>query len=156
MPINWKEASAYKLAKQLEKNLEKFIPLPHIYNVKDSVHLMNNLYEIPLEKDMKLVSFDITNMYTNIPMKELIKTIDNMCKQNDLDRIIYKEIIQTCKLIITQNYFQHTNTQYLQEKGLAMGAPTTSIFSEIYLQYLENTKIFNILRNHQLVGYLKV
>ena len=90
MPINWKEASAYKLAKQLEKNLEKFIPLPHIYNVKDSVHLMNNLYEIPLEKDMKLVSFDITNMYTNIPMKELIKIIENMCKQNDLDRTIYK------------------------------------------------------------------
>ena len=113
--INWKEAPAYKLAKQLAKNLEKFIPLPHIYNV---------------EKYLKSVSFNITNMYTNIPMKELIKIIENMCKQNDLDRTIYKEIVKTCKLIITQNYFQHTNIQYLQEQGLAMEAPTSYIFSE--------------------------
>ena len=33
-----------------------------------------------------------------------------------------------------------------------MRAPTSSIFSEIYLQYLENTKIFNILKNYHLIG----
>ena len=36
-----------------------------------------------------------------------------------------------------------------------MGAPTFSILSEVYLQHLESTKIFYILRNHQLIGYFK-
>ena len=34
-----------------------------------------------------------------------------------------------------------------------MGAATSSILSEVYLQHLESTKIFDILRNHQSIGY---
>ena len=63
--------------------------------------------------------------------------------------------MKTCKLIITQNYFQHTNTQYLQEQGLALGAPTSSVLSEIYLHYLENSKIFDIVRDCRLIGYFR-
>ena len=36
-----------------------------------------------------------------------------------------------------------------------MGAPTSSILSEIYLQHLENTPIFNILRNSGIEGYFR-
>ena len=36
-----------------------------------------------------------------------------------------------------------------------MGAPTSSILSEIHLQYLENTKIFDILKSQQLIGYFR-
>ena len=32
-----------------------------------------------------------------------------------------------------------------------MGAPTSCIVSEIYLQYLENTKIFDILVKHHII-----
>jgi hypothetical protein len=116
---------------------------------------MNDLRDIPFEKELKFVSFDITNMYTNIPTHELIGIIKIMCKQNNLDIITYNEIIKIYDTIITQKYFQHKNSQYIQEKGLPMGAPTSSIFSEIYLHYLENTKIFNILKSHQLIGYFR-
>jgi hypothetical protein len=34
-----------------------------------------------------------------------------------------------------------------------MGASTSSMFSEIYLQHLEATRIFDILTQHQIVGY---
>jgi hypothetical protein len=33
-----------------------------------------------------------------------------------------------------------------------MGAPTESIFSEIYLQHIENTKIIDILLEHHILG----
>lgn len=37
----------------------------------------------------------------------------------------------------------------MQEEGLAMVAPTSSIFSEIYPQHIENKKIVDILfKNH--------
>jgi len=36
-----------------------------------------------------------------------------------------------------------------------MGAPTSSILSEIYLQFLENTKIFDILKDKKVTGYFR-
>ena len=92
------------------------------------MHLMKVLQEVPFKKDLKFVSFDITSMYTNIPTQELMEITENMCKQNGLDKATYKEIVKTSNLIITQNYFQYKNTQYIQEQGLAVRAPTSSIF----------------------------
>jgi hypothetical protein len=42
---------------------------------------------------------------------------------------------------------------YLQKEGLTMGAPTSSIFSEIYLQYIETTEIYDNLLESQVEGY---
>jgi hypothetical protein len=36
------------------------------------------------------------------------------------------------KVILNQNYFQHEDRIFLQKEGLAMGAPTSSILSEIF------------------------
>jgi hypothetical protein len=36
-----------------------------------------------------------------------------------------------------------------------MGAPTSSILSVIYLQYTENTKIYDILRNSRVERYFR-
>jgi hypothetical protein len=116
---------------------------------------MNDLNEISFDNELKFVLFDISNMYTNISTDELTEIIENMCKQNGLDQTIHNDIMKICKLVIAQNYFQHANNQYIREQGLAMGAPTSSLLPEIYLQHLESTKIFYILRNHQLIGYFR-
>jgi hypothetical protein len=44
---------------------------------------------------------------------------------------------------------------YIQQSGLAMGAPTSSIFSEIFIQFLENTKIYDILNQSKIIGYFR-
>ena len=128
--------------------LETFIPLPYTFNVKNASQLMNDLWDVPFDKEFELVSFDITNMYTIFPIAELIKIIEVTCKQNDLDKII-----KMCKVLTKKSYFQYRDSQYLQEQGIARGGPTSSVFSEIYLQYLENTKIFDILINDRIIGY---
>jgi hypothetical protein len=43
---------------------------------------------------------------------------------------------------------------YRQHKGLAMGAPPSSILSEFFLQYLENSRIYDLLGNH-ITGYFR-
>jgi hypothetical protein len=47
-------------------NLEMFVPLSYTLNVKNTIQLMNDLRDIPFDKDLEFVSFDITTMYTNI------------------------------------------------------------------------------------------
>ena len=59
------------------------------------------------------------------------------------------------KTVLTQNCYGFKDKTYLQIKGLAMGTPTSSILSEIYLQYLENTKILSILTKPGIEGYFR-
>jgi hypothetical protein len=65
------------------------------------------------------------------------------------------ELLQLCNVVLTQNYFTFLSPAYLQNSGLAMGAPNSSIFSEIYLQYLEGTQLLDILIRHQIIGYFR-
>jgi hypothetical protein len=59
------------------------------------------------------------------------------------------------QVIVEQNYFRFQDRIYVQNEGLAMGAPTSSIFSKVYLQYMENTKIFELLLRHKVEGYFR-
>jgi len=104
--VNLKNALSYKLAKMFVKRIQTYIPLPDIFNGKNSVQLIEELSEIPSDPNLKKASFDITNMYTNIPTKELIDIMDRMCDIYNVDRTLKQEILKRSKLLITQNCFQ--------------------------------------------------
>jgi hypothetical protein len=74
-------------------------------------------------------------------------------QEHNLEGALIREILTVTKIIIAQNYFSFKGKTYLQKKKrLAMGAATSPILSEIYLQHLENTKIFYILGNSRVEG----
>jgi hypothetical protein len=78
-----------------------------------------------------------------------------MSIRNQLDRKITNELIMMTRTVLEQNYFTFKNETYFQLSGLSMGAPSSGIFSEIYLQNLEHTKIIDILTQHNTVGYFR-
>jgi hypothetical protein len=121
---------------------------------RNSSQLIKDLDEIPVYENLQLVSFDITNMYTNIPTNKLID-IKSLCVDNVIDEKLKEEIITASKIVLKQNYFQFSDSFYIQDKGLAMGSPTSSIFSEIFLQYIENTNILDILLQNNIIGYFR-
>ena len=92
-------------------------------------------------------------MYTSIPTNKLPTIIDSACNNNFIEENLKRDVIKLSKIIIDQNCFQLKDKTYLQHKGLAVVAPTSSIFSEFYLQYLENAKIYNLLINYNIAGY---
>ncbi|XP_021935838.1 uncharacterized protein LOC110837712 [Zootermopsis nevadensis] len=100
-----------------------------------------------------MCSFDITNMYTNIPTDILQDIIHNILNKQNLDTQIINEIKIITNLIINQNYFQFNDKYWQQNTGLPMGAPTSSILSEIFLQYLEHNNIINILNKNHIQYY---
>jgi transposase-like protein len=155
--INWRNAPAYKLARTLNSLLKFYIPLPNVFTIKNSVHLINELQAFPCTPSTKFASFDITNMYPNIPTDELIPIIQHMSTHNHLDTNITQHLLTLTSTILAQNYFTFQDTYYLQTTGLAMGAPTSALLSEIYLQYFEHTVLinalvrFNILQHYRYV-----
>jgi hypothetical protein len=153
--VNGKQAPTYKIAKLLVKKLSQYIPLPNTFNVKNTAHLIQDLAEITYDPDIQFASFGITNMYTNIPLDDLISIISNLCTTLQTQDNVKNEIIQLTKLVTQQNYLQFSNQFYKQEKGLAMGAPTSSIFSELVLQHIEHTAIYDILTSNHILGYFR-
>ena len=77
----------------LSTQLGIYIPLPYTFNVKNVVHLMYDLQEIPYNQNLKFASFDITNMCSNIPTGELINIIDLLCNQHDIKEELKHEIM---------------------------------------------------------------
>jgi len=76
-----------------------------------------------------------------------------MCDEHGISEELKHKIMKIFQIIIKQNHFQFENTLYIQEEGLAMGTPTLSIFSAIYLQHIENTITADILLKYHIVGY---
>ena len=149
-PVNFRNAPSYKLAKMLTDILKTHLPMPNVCNIQNSIQLMNDFSQIPFVPELKLAFLDISNMYTNIPTKDLISIIKTTCKKHNLKARITREILSITNLIITQIYFSFQDKTYIQSNGLAMGAPTSSFLPEIYLQFLENTKIFDILKEEKI------
>jgi hypothetical protein len=94
-------------------------------------------------------------MYWIVPTDDPVNMTEFMCDKHNISDKQKHELLNISNTIIKQNYFQFLNTYYLQEKGLAMGSPASSIFSEIYLQYIENTAICGILRHNNIAGYFR-
>ena len=94
-------------------------------------------------------------MYTNIPTEELLTIIESARKDNNVEEGLKSENLKLIKVVIDQNYFQFMDQSYVQHDGLAMGAPISSILSEFYLQHLENSKIYDILLNFNIMGYFR-
>jgi hypothetical protein len=136
--VNWKNAPAYKLAKMLVGVLQTHTLLPYGFNVKNTTHLISDLTDIPYDHNLRLASFDITNMYTNIPTNELLRILNSACNKNYIEENLKHDTLKLSKIVMDQNYFQFKDKTYRQHEGLAMWAPTSSILSEFYLQCLEN------------------
>jgi ectoine hydroxylase-related dioxygenase (phytanoyl-CoA dioxygenase family) len=54
---------------------------------------------------------------------------------------IRNDIIYISKIVMEQNYFQFDRHYYKQREELAMGAPTSTILAEIFIQHTEHKHI---------------
>jgi hypothetical protein len=104
---------------------------------------------------MKLCSFDIENMYTNILKNGIIHVVNTKLEKLGTETNIQKKIMQILGIVIEQNYFQFNQEYYKQTNGLAMGAPTSSILAETYIQHMEHTQIHPILITQQVIAYFR-
>jgi hypothetical protein len=114
---------------------------------------MEELSKVDIHNNIQLCSFDVTNMYTNIPTEDIGHIITMILNNDYIETDNIYEIIHFTDIILKQNYFEFNNIVYKQNEGLAMEAPTSAILAEIYLQYIEHTFIQGILEKHKIVSF---
>jgi hypothetical protein len=94
-------------------------------------------------------------MYTNIPIAETKHILNKALESNGVETNTTQELLSWYDTVTKQNYFSFKKHTHIQTEGLAMGTPSSSILSEIFLQHIEHTHIPNIATKHKLINYLR-
>jgi hypothetical protein len=92
--VDWKNAPAYKLARTLVKTLQTHIPLPYAFNIKNTTQLTNGLKDIPFGPNLRIASFDISDIYTKTPTDELLIIFESACENNFVEEGLKHDIIK--------------------------------------------------------------
>jgi hypothetical protein len=94
-------------------------------------------------------------MYTNIPTTEVKELIANILNRNPhFDKERKEELINLVNIVLEQNYLEYNNQFSKSNEGLPMGAPTSAILAETFIQYLEHTTIWKVLQ-HRILDYYR-
>ena len=86
-----------------------------------------------------MASFDVTSLYTNIPLHETIDIISNLAFENNnifhgYTKDLFKKLLE---ITLLDSCFIFNNKLYSQIDGLAMGSPVAPVLANIFLAYHE-------------------
>lgn len=151
--VNSRNAPNRKVNKFLHKFLKQHITLNNQFNVSNSKHLLKTLAKVHTNSKTQLLSLDISNLYTNIPVDETIEIIRTKLMEIQLDTSLINQIIYLLNTSLKQNYFKFNNKFYLQNRGLAMGDPLSGFLTEIFLQSIEDSSIPDLFKKYSFSVY---
>jgi hypothetical protein len=82
--------------------------------------------------------------------------INNILENNaEIQLNIRNKIIYILKTILEQKYFQFDQQYYKQTERLAMGAPTSAIPTETFIQHMEHKHIYPILKTQGITAFYR-
>ena len=85
-----------------------------------------------------MLSFDVANLYTNIPVKETLKITEKIITDKLKDQTNIEAIIDLLNICIDQNFCKFNNKIYQFSDGLPMGMALSGLLSDIFLDNLES------------------
>jgi len=96
-----------------------------------------------------MITFDIKDLYTNIPIDETINIIKTKLQQNSNRQITHQITV------LLQNYFIFQHKIYHPEQGMVMGSPISGIVAKILLQNYEDNYIKQFLESKNILYYTR-
>ena len=130
----------YNLSKYVTKLISPLAGKSDSY-VKNSEHFISMIKDLNLGPDETLVSFDVSSLFTNVPVDEAVEVIHDMLVKDETlderttllpDRIA--ELLETC---LNSTYFSYKNVIYKQVRGAAMGSPVSAVVANLYMEFFE-------------------
>ena len=128
----------YGLGKALQQMLSMIIDKKNM--IRDSFAFVKELSSLPISMSQyKMVSFDVTSLYTNIPLNETIDIIINYLYNGNIKPPSMREEDMRKLLIYAakESHFLFDGKLYQQIDGVSMGSPLAPILAEIFLQDFE-------------------
>jgi len=127
----------HKTARQLNTILNNHLHLDKRYNTIISNTLANELVNLKIDSQHRLLTLDIKDLYVNIHIQETLNLTRTQLSAHN-DKQTTHQIMTLLNTILRQNYFFFLGQIYQPDKGVAMGSPISGTMTEIFLQ-LENS-----------------
>lgn len=160
MPIRpvvaFNNSPTYNLAKYLNSFLKDIYKDYFTHTVLNNVDLANKIKDIYVDNSYMLVSFDVSNLFTNIPRNEVVDLIkEKIVLDNNFTDEQVIELLNLLNICLEQNFFSFNGDIYCQNEGLAMGSPLSPILADIFMHNFETSFIVNnpIFKNFLIYYY---
>ena len=141
----------YNLARFLCNLCSPFVP--NDYSCKDTFSFVSQIKNANLSKRF-LVSYDVTDLFTNISLQETIDIAINLIFNHNPNLSITKKELNKVFLFATsQTHFIFNGKFYNQPDGVAMGSPLAPVLANIF--GFHDSKWLNEYNLNKLIFYLR-
>jgi len=132
----------YKLAKWLDKKLKPVSVNDH--TISDVFNFVDSLHDVEVDNHSILVSYDVTSLFTNVPVDETIQILaekalkdDWFNKQHNLN-ITKSDLVELLNIATKNQLFQFEGSLYEQTDGVAMGSPLGPLMANVFMCSIED------------------
>jgi hypothetical protein len=135
--VNNVSASAYKIPKFMANKLNDYLNLKYQYNTKDSTTLANDLTKLKIHGNYRMITFDIMDLYVNIPIKETLGIMKSPLLEHNNEHI-------TKQIISLRRY--HSSTELSHVRGQNISTTFTKLTSQPHITGKEHSFLYKIRR----------
>ena len=94
-----------------------------------------------VESDEILVSFDVSSLFTNVPVGEAVSIIRERLREDetlgDRTSLSPERIADLLEMCLRSTYFSFGGNFYEQKEGAAMGSPVSAVVANLYMEFFE-------------------
>ena len=141
----------FNLAKFLDDKCKYKLYAHNAHILKSTLHTLGELRDLD-GTNQKLVTFDVSSLYTSIPLGDGIRRFKNESNKwfvgNPAMRIAVSHILPA---VLYNNYFMFDDVVYKQTCGVAMGSPLGPLFANTYMLHVDR----EIMRIEGVTKYLR-
>ena len=130
----------YGVAKELAKILKPLVgKSPHL--ITSTQDFVEQARHIKLEPGECLSSYDVSALFTSVPIGPSLNTIKDLLDKNTTlkERTVMEvgDIILLLEFRLKNTFFSFQGQFYEQVEGAAMGSPVSPIVANLYMEYLK-------------------
>ena len=111
------------------------------HHIQNTIDFVQQIKEVKLKEDESMVSYDVTALFTSVPIPPVLKIIEEKLKEDkDLPRrtsMNTRHITQLFEFCLRSTSFVFQEQHYEQVEGAAMGSPLSPIVANIYMEHFE-------------------
>jgi hypothetical protein len=117
--------------------------------IKDSTHMLQTINKWntkygPFNDSVKLVTLDVSSLYTNIPQSEAETAIAYYMQLHPQENIPpFDRVLEAVRHVLSQNFFLFEDKVYQQISGTAMGTPVAPTIANLFMGWLESKLLEN-------------
>ena len=131
--------ATYKTSQYLAKLLAPLTKSE--YSISSTAEFISKMKDLKVDNEHDMVSFDVSNLFTNVPLEFTIELILKKVYNKKLIKTKLKkdELRELLRMCTKELHFTYNGKTYQQKDGVCMGSPLGPVLANVFMVYLEES-----------------